>query len=56
MNEKLIEYDKRVGVPKFEGWQEREKEAYQEFCKRPGVMNMKSEARRIEAYNNVKNL
>lgn len=27
MNEKLIEYDKRIGVPKFEGWQEREKEA-----------------------------
>ncbi len=24
MNEKMIEYDKRIGVPYFEGWEERE--------------------------------
>lgn len=48
----MIEYDKRFGVPEFKGWKERENIAYQEFCKRPGVANMKSESRRVEAYNN----
>jgi len=28
MNLKMIEYDKRIGVPKFKGWQQREKDAF----------------------------
>ena len=27
---KIIEYDKRIGVPKFEGWEEREEKAFQD--------------------------
>ena len=49
-NKELIEYDQRYGIPSFEGWQEREQQAFEVFWNLPENQHL-SENEALLKYN-----